>query len=77
MIYEIIGWVSTISILFAYFLVSNRKLLPTSKEYQFLNLVGAIGIIINSVVHRAIPYVGLNSVWLLIAVYGLVKAFKK
>lgn len=77
MIYEIIGWVGTISILFAYFLVSNRKLLPTSKEYQLLNLIGAIGIIVNSVVHKAIPSVGLNSVWLLIAVYGLIKAFKK
>lgn len=76
MLYEIIGWGGTAAILLAYFLVSIEKLSPKSKEYQLLNLIGAIGIIINSGVHRAIPSVGLNIVWLLIAVYGLAKSKK-
>lgn len=77
MLYEIIGWIGTIAILAAYLLVSTKKLSPDSREYQLLNLTGAIGIIINSGVHGAIPSVGLNVVWLLIAVYGLVKVVKK
>jgi hypothetical protein len=77
MIYEIVGWGGTLAILAAYLLVSTKKLSPDSKEYQLLNLVGAVGIIINSGVHGAIPSVGLNVVWLLIAIYGLVKVVKK
>ena len=76
MVYEIVGWCGTIAILLAYFLVSVEMLSFKSKIYQFLNLFGAIGIIINSGVHGAIPSVGLNAVWLLIAVYGLVKSSK-
>lgn len=77
MIYEVIGWIGTGLVLLAYFLVSTRKIAPTSKEYQLMNLFGALGIIVNSSIHMAIPSVGLNVVWLLIAVYGLVKAVKK
>jgi len=76
MIYEIIGWLGTAAVLFAYFLVSTRKIAPNSKQYQFLNLFGALGIIINSAIHHAIPSVGLNTAWLLIAVYALVKLKK-
>lgn len=76
MFYEIIGWSGTFAILLAYLFVSTGKLSSNSKGYQSLNLFGAIGIIINSGVHGAIPSVGLNVVWLLIAVYGLVKAVK-
>ena len=76
MFYEIIGWLGTGAILFAYFLVSTRKIAPNSKAYQLLNLFGAFGVIINSAIHHAIPSVGLNIVWLLIAAYGLLKLVK-
>ncbi|MFA5933259.1 MAG: hypothetical protein WCV81_03260 [Microgenomates group bacterium] len=62
MIYEIIGWIGTGLVLLAYFLVSTRRIAPTSKEYQLINLFGALGIIINSAIHMAIPSVGLNVV---------------
>lgn len=77
MIYEIIGWGGTLAILLAYFLVSAKKLSPDSQKYQLLNLFGAIGIIINSGIHGAIPSVGLNLAWLLIAIYGLLRISKK
>jgi hypothetical protein len=77
MFYEIIGWIGTAAILLAYFLVSTGKLSAKSKEYQLLNLLGALGVIINSGIHKAIPSVGLNVVWLTIATYGLLKSFKK
>jgi len=76
MIYELIGWGGTGAILLAYLLLSTGKITSNSRKYQLLNLFGAIGIIINSVIHGAIPSVGLNVVWLLIALYGLVKAKK-
>lgn len=77
MIYEIIGWAGTLAILFAYFLVSFRKISSSSKEYQLLNLFGAVGIIFNSTIHGALPSVGLNTAWLLIALCALYKIAKK
>lgn len=77
MLYEIIGWAGTLAILLAYLLVTLHKINADSKEYQFLNLFGAIGIIVNSGIHGAIPSVGLNIVWFIIAAYGLVRIFKK
>lgn len=76
MIYETIGWIGTGLVLLAYLMVSTRKMNATSREYQLMNLFGSIGILINSAVHGAIPSVGLNVVWLLIAVYGLLSAKK-
>ncbi len=77
MFYEIIGWAGTLAIIFAYFLVSFRKISSSSKEYQLLNLFGAMGIIINSAIHGALPSLGLNTVWLLIALFALYKIAKK
>ncbi len=76
MLYTIIGWAGAAFILAAYFLVSTKQLASESKAFQLLNLFGAAGIIINSSVHRAFPSVGLNAAWAVIAVYGLVKAFR-
>jgi hypothetical protein len=76
-VYEIIGWAGTAAILIAYFLNSTKKLTVDDKRYQILNIIGAVGIIINSGIHKAIPSVGLNIIWLLIGCYGLVKMTKK
>ncbi len=76
MIIEIIGWIGSALVLLAYFLVSSKKISPVSNNYQLMNLFGALGIIINSTVHHALPTVGLNVIWLLIAIYGLVKALQ-
>lgn len=76
MIFEIVGWIGTGLILIAYFLVSTKKLEPTSKTYQYLNLLGAIGVGTNSFVHRALPSVGINIAWMLIAVYALIRSAK-
>lgn len=76
MILEIIGWLGTGLILIAYFLVSIKKIEPTSKTYQLLNLFGAIGVGVNSLVHRAIPSVGINLAWMLIAICALIRSRK-
>lgn len=77
MIYEVIGWVGTFLILVAYFLLETRKLTAKSKKYQLLNILGATGIIVNSAIHGAIPSIGLNVAWVLIALYALYKIVKK
>ena len=76
MFLEIVGWVGTGLILAAYLLVSIKKLEPVGKTYQFLNLFGAIGVGINSLVHHAMPSVGINLAWMIIAIYALIRSTK-
>jgi hypothetical protein len=77
MFFEIVGWLGTILILAAYLLVSVKKIEPTSKTYQFLNLFGAVGVGVNSLIHRALPSVGINLAWMIIAIYALVRSAKE
>jgi len=73
MIYEIIGWLGAVLILLAYLLLTLKKIRSNSRCFQILNLLGAIFVIINSLVHHALPSVGLNIIWVLIAIVGLAR----
>ncbi len=70
---EIIGWVGTLFVVLAYFLVSYKKIQPTSKRYQLLNLFGALGISVNVWHHQAWPSFALQIVWGAIALVALAK----
>jgi hypothetical protein len=65
------GWFAALLILGAYGLISSGKLQARSPLYQWMNICGAIGFIINSGWNGAWPSVGLNVVWFGIAVYAL------
>jgi hypothetical protein len=65
------GWAAALLILGSYCLVSFGKILPRSALYQWMNLVGALGFIINCAWNGAWPSVALNVVWVAIAIYAL------
>lgn len=73
---DFIGWIGTACVLFAYLLVSTRKLKPRDASYQLLNLIGAGALIFHTFTEQAIPSLALNIAWLFIAVYGLVQGRK-
>jgi hypothetical protein len=73
---QIIGWIGTFLIVLAYFLVSNNKIQPTSKIYQFINLSGAIGVGFNVFYQHAWPGFALEVIWAIIAIYSLIKIKK-
>jgi len=77
MISNVIGWIGAGLLIGAYFLVSTKKLPPTSVTYQLMNLLGAFGVGVNVFAQAAYPSVALQSVWAGIAIYGLYKALKK
>ena len=58
-------------ILAAYALLSNGKMPARSALYQWMNVVGAAGLIVNSGWNSAWPSVALNVVWLAIALLAL------
>ncbi len=71
---ELVGWVGTVFIILAYFLlVIFKKIDEDSRLYQWLNLLGAIGVGINVFSHQAWPPFALQVAWGIIAVISLVK----
>lgn len=66
-------WYGVAAVIVAYFLVSNGMMSPKDTSYQFLNLSGAIGIIIVSSYQRAYQSVVVNSIWALISLVALIK----
>lgn len=65
------GWIGAVLILGAYALNSSGKMRANSPLYQWINIVGAIGLIINGSWAAAWPSVGLNVVWVIIGAYAL------
>jgi hypothetical protein len=68
---DIAGWSGAALILGAYGLISTGRLQARAALYQWMNIVGAAGLIINSGWNSAWPSAGLNVVWLAIAIYAL------
>lgn len=60
---EVIGWAAAVLILTAYVLLSLGKLEARGYIYQWMNVVGAAGFVINSGYNGAIPSAVLNIVW--------------
>ena len=73
---QIVGWVGTFLIVFAYFLVSYKKVDGSSKIYRAMNLLGAIGVGVNVFYQQAWPAVALQVVWGIITIVALIKKQK-
>jgi len=67
----ITGWVAAAIILGSYILLSLEKTTGQSPLYQWMNVLGAAGFIINSGYHGALPSAVLNVIWLGIGLYTL------
>ncbi len=76
LIVDIIGWIGAGGVLGAYALVSTGRVASASYTYQLMNLVGAIGLAINTLYYLAYPSAALNVVWALIAVYAVARLWR-
>ena len=57
----------------AYFLVSSKKLESHDRRYQLMNLFGAIGLGLNVFHQKAWPALAFEVMWVLIALYALMR----
>lgn len=57
--------------LYAYYMVSTNRTKGDSLHYQFYNIVGALCLIINTAYHGAFPSMGVNIVWIAVALMTL------
>ncbi len=72
----IAGWTGAVVVLAAYAFLSAGILDGRSRLYHGLNIVGAVGIAINSGWNGAVPSVVVNVIWAGFAIYGIVAARK-
>ena len=74
---EAVGWVAALLILAAYALLSAGKLTARDRSYQWMNVLGAAGFIVNSGWNGAIPSAALNVVWAGIGLAALWRITRK
>ena len=60
---EIVGWLAALLILAAYALLSAGRLTASDRAYQWMNVLGAIGFVLNSGWNGAVPSAALNVIW--------------
>ena len=73
---DILGWVGGTEVLIAYIIVAFKIVTAENFYYQLLNLKGAFFLIVNTWYHEAYPSSIVNSIWVGIAIYTMIK-FKK
>ena len=74
---EAAGWIGATLILLAYLLLSMGKVTGQSPLYQWMNVVGAAGFIVNGWWHGALPSAVLNVIWMLIGGVALWRMMAK
>lgn len=77
LIIDILGWIGSIEVVAAYGLNSSQRIKSDSLTFQFLNLTGAVLLIINSIYKQAYPFTFINTVWTIIAIVAIIGILKK
>jgi len=70
---QIAGWYGTCVVVLAYALLSFGILSAHNFWYQFLNLTGAFGIVVDTYYKKDYPPEVLNLIWMGIAAFSLVE----
>lgn len=76
-IYQWIGFVGMAFVVFAYLLLQMNKYTIKSIQYQLLNLVGAILLLISLFVHFNLGSFIIEVFWIGITIYGIAKNIKE
>lgn len=68
---QAIGWLGAGSYILAYFLLSIRGIKADTLFYHALNIIGAIGLIVNAYILDDLPNIIVNIVWLCIGIIAI------
>jgi hypothetical protein len=69
--FDAMGWTGAAILLFAYAMVSFKKLAGDSTAYQLLNIVGSVLLAVNTTAYRAYPSSFVNVIWIGIAIFSI------
>ncbi len=76
LLFDIIGWIGSILVVLAYFLLSTKKIKP-GLTYQLLNLFAAALMAIGLFPRNAWFSFAVQIVWAIVAIFAIVKMKKK
>jgi len=75
-IYQWIGFIGMIFIVYAYFLLQTNQVTNSSTKFQMLNLFGSSLLIISLIVHFNLGSFLIEVFWIMITLYGIIKNYK-
>ncbi|MDO9362609.1 MAG: hypothetical protein Q7T60_06760 [Sphingopyxis sp.] len=73
---EVIGWIAAAIILASYVMLSLGRIEARGYLYQWMNVIGASGFVLNSGYNGALPSAGLNVVWAAMGVFTLFSVWR-
>ena len=76
-IYQWIGFFGMIFIIVAYLLLQTNRSTIQSLQYQLLNLIGAILLLISLFVHFNLGSFIIEIFWIIITIYGIIINIKR
>ena len=74
---EAVGWIGAGLILLGYLMVTTGRLTGQSAAFQWMNVAGAAGFIVNGWWHGALPSTALNVIWMGIGIVALWRISKR
>ena len=74
---DIIGMMGTILVVFAFFLIQTDKIDPKSLNYNLLNLVGAILLLISLCINFNLASFVIEIFWIIASIVGLTNYYKR
>ncbi len=72
----LIGWVGAGLLLLAYFLLIHKDLTSRSRMYQWMNIIGALLLSVNTFSIKAYPSFVTNILWFIVGLYGMFHAVR-
>lgn len=73
----IFGWIGSSAYIIAYFLLIIKRLRVDKPLYHILNILGALGLIVDALYLNDLPNLSVNILWALIAAYAIFRMSKK
>jgi len=74
-IYQIIGFIGMVFIVYAYFLLQLGTYDSKSLRFQYINLIGAVLLLISLFVHFNLGSFIIEVFWIIITLYGIYKNY--
>jgi hypothetical protein len=74
---EVVGWIGTALVVSAYLLASRGVWATSGPQAATMNVLGGLLLIVNGAYHGALPSVGLNLIWMLVAATTLVRLARR
>lgn len=75
--YDAVGWIGSVLVVAAYALNISGRMRADAPFYLWANIVGSIGLILNTAYVGAYPSACVNVIWVAIGLWGVAKSRRK